>query len=177
MKLESKLKHALKLGTKEALEEVYEDIYNEYYKLIYFIVIQILQDAYLAEEAVNDVFLKAFNNIDKFLEDTSLKSWIVKIAKNHSINIYNKNKRENVVIDEDYIMNIPNQEQTDFKELIKEFRQYLTVEETNIVLFRIYYQMRLREIAEFYNSNTNDIYTIYQRALKILKQHYKKGDF
>lgn len=177
MKLESKLKHALKLGTKEALEEVYEDIYNEYYKLIYFIVIQILQDAYLAEEAVNDVFLKAFNNIDKFQEDTSLKSWIVKIAKNHSINIYNKNKRENVVIDEDYIMNIPNQEQTDFKELIKEFRQYLTVEETNIVLFRIYYQMRLREIAEFYNSNTNDIYTIYQRALKILKQHYKKGDF
>lgn len=177
MKLESKLKHALKLGTKEALEEVYEDIYNEYYKLIYFIVIQILQDAYLAEEAVNDVFLKAFNNIDKFQEDTSLKSWIVKIAKNHSINIYNKNKRENVVIDDDYIMNIPNQEQTDFKELIKEFRQYLTVEETNIVLFRIYYQMRLREIAEFYNSNTNDIYTIYQRALKILKQHYKKGDF
>lgn len=177
MKLESKLKHALKLGTKEALEDVYEDIYNEYYKLIYFIVIQILQDAYLAEEAVNDVFLKAFNNIDKFQEDTSLKSWIVKIAKNHSINIYNKNKRENVVIDEDYIMNIPNQEQTDFKELIKEFRQYLTVEETNIVLFRIYYQMRLREIAEFYNSNTNDIYTIYQRALKILKQHYKKGDF
>lgn len=177
MKLESKLKHALKLGTKEALEEVYEDIYNEYYKLIYFIVIQILQDAYLAEEAVNDVFLKAFNNIDKFQEDTSLKSWIVKIAKNHSINIYNKNKRENVVIDEDYIMSIPNQEQTDFKELIKEFRQYLTVEETNIVLFRIYYQMRLREIAEFYNSNTNDIYTIYQRALKILKQHYKKGDF
>lgn len=177
MKLESKLKHALKLGTKEALEEVYEDIYNKYYKLIYFIVIQILQDAYLAEEAVNDVFLKAFNNIDKFQEDTSLKSWIVKIAKNHSINIYNKNKRENVVIDEDYIMNIPNQEQTDFKELIKEFRQYLTVEETNIVLFRIYYQMRLREIAEFYNSNTNDIYTIYQRALKILKQHYKKGDF
>lgn len=177
MKLESKLKRALKLGTKEALEEVYEDIYNEYYKLIYFIVIQILQDAYLAEEAVNDVFLKAFNNIDKFQEDTSLKSWIVKIAKNHSINIYNKNKRENVVIDDDYIMNIPNQEQTDFKELIKEFRQYLTVEETNIVLFRIYYQMRLREIAEFYNSNTNDIYTIYQRALKILKQHYKKGDF
>lgn len=177
MKLESKLKRALKLGTKEALEEVYEDIYKEYYKLIYFIVIQILQDTYLAEEAVNDVFLKAFNNIDKFQEDTSLKSWIVKIAKNHSINIYNKNKRENVVIDDDYIMNICSNDQSDFNDLIKEFRQFLTVEETNVLIMRIYYQMRLREIAEFYNSNTNDIYTIYQRALKILKQHYKKGDF
>lgn len=177
MKLESKLKHALKLGAKELLEEVYEDIYNEYYKLIYFIVIQILQDSYLAEEAVNDVFLKAFNNIDKFQEDTSLKSWIVKIAKNHAINIYNKNKREQVIVDDDYIMTICNEEQSDFHELIKDFRQYLTVEETNIVLMRIYYQMRLREIADFYNSNTNDIYTIYKRALKILKQHYKKGDF
>ena len=44
-------------------------------------------------------------------------------------------------------------------------------------MFRIYYDLKLREIAEYYNSTTSVIYTKYQNALKVLKEHYKKGDF
>ena len=112
-----------------------------------------------------------------FKEDTSLKSWIVQIAKNTAINQYNKNKKSNTTLDFDYIMNLESETPTDFDELIKEFRQYLTIQESNIILFRVYYDMKLKDIAEYYETSINDIYLIYQKAIKTLKKHYKKGDF
>ena len=177
MKLEKKLKIALKSKDKLIIDEVYEEIYNEYYKLIYFVILQIIKNKEETEELVNDTFLKAFNNITKFKEDTSLKSWIVQIAKNTAINQYNKNKKTNTTLDFDYIMNLESETPTDFDELIKEFRQYLTIQESNIILFRVYYDMKLKDIAEYYETSINDIYSIYQKAIKTLKKHYKKGDF
>ena len=47
----------------------------------------------------------------------------------------------------------------------------------NTRLYRIYYDMKLREIAEYYETTTSIIYTKYQNALKKLKDYYKKGDF
>lgn len=177
MKLEKKLKLALKSKDKLIIDEVYEEIYNEYYKLIYFVILQIIKNKDETEELVNDTFLKAFNNITKFQENTSLKSWIVQIAKNTAINQYNKNKKSSTILDFDYIMNLESDAVTDFDELIQDFRQYLTIEETNIILFRVYYDMKLKDIAEYYETNINDIYAKYQKALKTLKKHYKKGDF
>ncbi len=177
MKLERKLKAALRSKDKLIIDEVYEEIYNEYYKLIYYVILQIIKNKDETDELVNDTFLKAFNNITKFQEDTSLKSWIVQIAKNTAINKYNKNKKSNTILDFDYIMNLEADTPTDFDNLIKEFRQYLTIEETNIIFFRIYYDMKLKDIAEYYETSINDIYQKYQKALKILKKHYKKGDF
>lgn len=177
MKLEKKLKIALKSKEKLIIDEVYEEIYNEYYKLIYFVIIQIIKNKDETEELVNDTFLKAFNNITKFREDTSLKSWIVQIAKNTAINQYNKNKRSNTTVDFDYIMNLEGETSNDFDELIEDFRKYLTIQESNIILFRVYYDMKLKDIAEYYETSINDIYSKYQKAIKTLKKHYKKGDF
>ena len=177
MKLEKKLKAALKSKDKLIIDEVYEEIYNEYYKLVYYIIIQIIKNKDETEELVNDTFLKAFNSITKFHEDTSLKSWIVQIAKNTAINQFNKNKKSNTILDFDYIMNLESSVQTDYDELTSEFRQYLSIEETNIVIFRVYYDMKLKDIAEYYETSINDIYGKYQKAIKTLKKHYKKGDF
>lgn len=74
-------------------------------------------------------------------------------------------------------MNLESETPTDFDELIKDFRQYLTIQESNIILFRVYYDMKLKDIAEYYETSINDIYSIYQKAIKTLKKHYKKGDF
>ncbi len=177
MKLEKKLKNALKSKDKIIIDDIYEEIYNEYYKLVYYIIIQIIKNKDETEELVNDTFLKAFNNITKFKEDTSLKSWIVQIAKNTAINQFNKNKKSSTILDFDYIMNIESTTKTDYDELVSEFRQYLSIEETNIIIFRVYYDMKLKDIAEYYETSINDIYAKYQKAIKTLKKHYKKGDF
>lgn len=174
------LKEALLSNNEIIIEEAFERIYIDYYKLIYFIVIKIVKDSESCKEIVNDVFLKAFNHIDKLdLNDhkSSIKSWLVRIGKNEAINFYNKQKKDNIIFDDEYINKEVSYNSDNFLKLIDEFKNFLTEEELEILMFRIYYDMKLKDIAEVYSSTTSIIYTKYQKALKILKEHYKRGDF
>ncbi len=174
------LKKALSSNDQQLIEDIYESIYMDYYKLIYYIIIKIVKDQESCKELVNDVFLKAFNNIDKLdLESpsSSIKSWLVRIAKNESLNYLTKEARNRTSLDNETIEKKVENSNDNFLNLIAEFKEFLTDEELDILMFRIYYDLTLKEIAEYYNTTTSIIYTKYQKALKILKQYYKKGDF
>jgi len=51
------------------------------------------------EDLVQDTFLRAINNFDKFREGTNLKAWLFTIMKNIFINDYRKKMRGKVVSD------------------------------------------------------------------------------
>jgi RNA polymerase sigma-70 factor (ECF subfamily) len=46
-----------------------------------------------ADDLVQDVFIKVWNNIDKFREDSQLYTWIYRIATNECLNFLAKKKR------------------------------------------------------------------------------------
>ena len=46
-----------------------------------------------ANDIVQDTFIKVWKNLDKFREDSSLYTWIYKIATNECLNFLNKKKR------------------------------------------------------------------------------------
>ncbi|MBN1184192.1 MAG: sigma-70 family RNA polymerase sigma factor [Bacteroidales bacterium] len=52
-----------------------------------------------AQDLVQETFLKALSNRDKFVEYTSLKAWTFTIMKNTFINNYRKAVRENTSVD------------------------------------------------------------------------------
>ena len=52
-----------------------------------------------AQDLVQETFLKALSNRDKFVEYTSLKAWTFTIMKNTFINNYRKAVRENTNVD------------------------------------------------------------------------------
>jgi RNA polymerase sigma factor (sigma-70 family) len=63
-----------------------------------------------AKDLVQDTFLKALLNRDKFEDDTNMKAWTFTIMKNTFINNYRRNLRTNALIDttEDlYYLNLP----------------------------------------------------------------------
>lgn len=63
-----------------------------------------------AKDLVQDTFLKALLNRDKFEDDTNMKAWTFTIMKNTFINNYRRNLRTNALIDttEDlYFLNLP----------------------------------------------------------------------
>lgn len=176
MSLERKLKQALDDNDQSELEIVFEEIYQSYYKLIYYIVIGIVKNNEDCEDIVNNVFLKAFNNLDKFDTNSSIKSWIVRIAKNESMNLYNQKKNQPITIDNQYI-NKQQASSDKFIKLIEEFKSYLTEEELDILIFKINYDLKWKDIAQYFNTTTNVVYKKYLNALKKLKLHYKRGDF
>jgi RNA polymerase sigma-70 factor, ECF subfamily len=89
--------------------ETFERYYKEHYKSFFLMACKYLKDSAQAEEIVNDVFLKLWEDGDKIRIETSLKSYIYKSVINRSINTLNKNNREllhqvdvNAIPDESY---------------------------------------------------------------------------
>lgn len=63
-----------------------------------------------AKDLVQDTYLKALANREKFADDTNLKAWTYTIMKNTFINNYRRNQKASTIIDntEDlYFLNIP----------------------------------------------------------------------
>jgi len=64
-----------------------------------------------ALDLVQDTYLKAITNKDKFVDYTNLKAWVFTIMKNTFINNYRRNIKENTIIDgtqDLYYINQPN---------------------------------------------------------------------
>lgn len=63
-----------------------------------------------AKDLIQDTYLKALVNRDKFADDTNLKAWTFTIMKNTFINNYRRNQKANTIVDntEDlFFLNIP----------------------------------------------------------------------
>ena len=56
-------------------------------------------DRETALDLVQDTYLKAITNKDKFVDYTNLKAWVFTIMKNTFINNYRRNTKENTIID------------------------------------------------------------------------------
>ncbi|HPT13811.1 MAG TPA: RNA polymerase sigma factor [Bacteroidales bacterium] len=52
-----------------------------------------------AKDLLQDTFLKALSNRDKFASDTNLKAWTYTIMKNTFINNYRRNQKANTIVD------------------------------------------------------------------------------
>lgn len=76
-----------------------EQIYNEYERLMLYVAYDILKDYHLAEDAVNDAFIRIINNFEKlFAKNDELicprsKKLVVVITKNICIDMQRKKNR------------------------------------------------------------------------------------
>jgi RNA polymerase sigma-70 factor (ECF subfamily) len=68
----------------------FEEIILKYQDRIYNICRYMLGNAYDAEDAAQDVFLKAYQNLNKFKPDSSLYTWLYRIAVNTCIDYRRK---------------------------------------------------------------------------------------
>ena len=73
-----------------------EDCYRLYENKMYYVAYGILHDEGLAEDAVQDAFLRLMKHEVHFTsaESDDCKRYIITVIRNASINIYNKKKRE-----------------------------------------------------------------------------------
>jgi RNA polymerase sigma-70 factor (ECF subfamily) len=83
---------------------------------------RILRDKYEAEDAMQESFLKAFANIDKYDSNISFDAWILRIAINTAIDRLRKNKMEFIDYTETVSPNIidDSDEEEEERELVME---------------------------------------------------------
>ena len=78
-----------------------EEIYKEYSKIVYNYLLSLTCNSEIAEELMQETFYSAVKNINKFRNESNIKTWLCKIAKNKWIDYLSKLKKSNeVAIDE-----------------------------------------------------------------------------
>jgi RNA polymerase sigma-70 factor (ECF subfamily) len=80
--------------------KAFESYYKMHYKSFYLMAFRYLKNTEQAEEVVNDVFMKIWEDGNKISIDSSLKSYIYRAIINRSLNEIQKNKKDlNLAID------------------------------------------------------------------------------
>ncbi|MFC4476381.1 RNA polymerase sigma factor [Flavobacterium chungangensis] len=93
---EKKLLFELSQGS----ELAFTTVYNQYKNIVYSTALRITKSRIQAEEAVQDIFLKIWQNRDNLAEITDFESYLFIISRNHLFNSIKKIARETNLISE-----------------------------------------------------------------------------
>ena len=73
-------------GLRAGIEEAYEELISRYEQPVYGMVYRLLGNQSDASDVVQEVFLKIFRGVASFREQSSLRTWIYRIAVNEAHN-------------------------------------------------------------------------------------------
>ena len=93
---------ALVAGLREGTGEAYETLISRFQQPVYNLVYRLLNDPTETCDVAQEVFLKVFRNIGSFRGQSSLKTWIYRIAVNEAHNHrrwFGRHRRQEVGLD------------------------------------------------------------------------------
>src|SRR5215813_2680396 len=78
----------------------FDEIMVRYERQVYRICYRFVENREDAMDLAQDVFIKAFEHLATFRRESSLKTWLYRIAVNHCINHVKKHSQDFVEVDE-----------------------------------------------------------------------------
>ena len=153
-----------------------EEIYKEYAKRIYTYLLSLAKDEYIAEELLQETFYSAIKNINKFRNESSIKTWLFTIAKNKWIDYCKKNKKllETPIYEKEQDILCSTSFEEDFlnkNELLDVCKQIhkLAEKSKEVVYLRLFTNFSFKEIANIIGKTEENTRIIFFRAKNKLK--------
>ena len=158
-------------------DEAFTVIFRKYYEPLYQYAGYFVGDPQIAENIVQDVFVKIWTNREKLFVQSSPKSYLYKAVKNHALNFL---RREKSMVSTNELSDYRDKDNTSPEdELInKEFYEavHQTIEKLppkcrHIYIMKRYDNLSYMEIAEIQGISINTVKTQMRRAIKYLRKH------
>ena len=70
--------------------DVFNALYKKHYKQVYYYAYSILRDHFLAQDAVQETFIKIFRRFNALKVDDIQEAWLNVISRNTAIDLYRK---------------------------------------------------------------------------------------
>lgn len=154
-----------------------ENIYKEYAKTVYKYIFCLTGNKELSEEIVQETFVVAIKNIDKFKGDCKISTWLCQIAKYIWYKILKKEKKEEKIsyetIEDVVVSDMLLEEKVlEKQEKIEVFKKIQTLDEqTRTVMYlRILGNLEYNEIAEIMNKTPSWARVVFFRGKQKLKE-------
>lgn len=162
-----------KQGEYDAFGELYDRYITKIYRFIYYKVLH----KETAEDIASDVFYKALANIASY--DTAkgpFAAWLYRIARNAVIDHYRTTKATTDIED---IFDLGVDERTAERidaratiELVSKYLETLSSKQREIVMLRVWGEMRYREIAEIVGGSEDSVKMTFSRAIRDIREKF-----
>ncbi|MGC6589370.1 RNA polymerase sigma factor [Paenibacillus sp. Dod16] len=155
-----------KLGDKEA----FASIIRNFEKPMYIYCYHMLKNKEEAEDALQEIFIKVYEQIHKYRPNMIFSAWLYKIAYHYSLNQIRSKKRWFRFIDRyKYDQPETSTQQIDSQATLKDFLNLLTAEERHILVLRAIQRYNFNEISEIMNMKPATVRKKYERLRKKLQ--------
>ena len=162
----------------------FNQLYAKYAKRLHYIAYQYTKDRFLAEDIVQEAFIKAYKKIDTVEDSDKLGSWLSVITARTAIDFLRLEKRKCWMLVDPFIMEpmlgvSVNEENIEdvvgvrlFQEDISRSMEQLSKEFREVLILKIQYGLKENEIASLLDLKSATVKTRLYRARKQLKQVY-----
>jgi RNA polymerase sigma-70 factor (ECF subfamily) len=154
---------------------VFDTIYYETKSVVYYTILNIVKNKSLAEDIMQDTYLKMLEKIHSYKPRYGFKSWLVTIARNMAINEYNRRKRElsfDPNIDEYIFGTVESSSENEL--MVKEMLETLNEIEREVVILHVIGDLKHREIADLLKKPLGTITWTYNKAIKKMKNDFRE---
>ena len=157
---------------------------DAYQSRLYWHIRRLIVDHDLAQDVLQDTFIKAYQNFHQFKQDSQLYTWLYRIATNESLQQLNKLKKMQKT-DEDaeyYLQNLVAENvESDAEEiqiLLQKAIQTLPEKQKLVFTMRYYEDLPYEEISQILDMSVGTLKTNYHYAKKkvedFLKANYEE---
>jgi len=154
----------------------YAYIVQEYQKQLFVYCWRLLGSRQEAEDAVQDVLVKAFEKICMYRPSVSFSSWLYKMAYHHCLNSIRRRKLQRKLSLGLFIKDTAADSAAQvmdrqlFSEPLSKALEQLTVEERNVLVLRIFEEKPFAEIGEIMNKSPEAVKKKYGRTKSKLRK-------
>ncbi|MBO8127640.1 MAG: RNA polymerase sigma factor [Peptococcaceae bacterium] len=179
---------ALRYPNKKVAHDVgaLEMLFKLFHKSVYLTAYFITKDHNLAEDVVQDTFLRAYDKLDQLQDHSKVETWLHRIASNLAIDVLRRNKKlVSTPPAETDLKTVDPAAQPESSLLVKEERdnvvsalENLPPEYQEVILLRYYREMTIKEISAFLTIPEGTVKTRLRKARILISQvlnHPRQG--
>jgi len=155
---------------------------KKYQQKLYWHIRKMVIDHDDTDDLLQDVFVKAWKNIDKFQEKSQLYTWLYRIATNQCITFLNKKRRRFFIpigdVEQELSNILDNSPHIDGEEIqIRLQKALLQLPDKQRLVFNMKYfdEMKYEEIAEITGTSVGSLKASYHHAVKKIEGFFNQN--
>lgn len=160
----------------EGNEEAFAEIYNRYWKRIYFLAFKYTKSPQIAQDLVQDVFLKVWINRKNYVHVKEFKSYLIVAARNQIISalrnkVFYESIESSEIIEEKILLP---EKQLSYKEsvvFLNEAIQMLTPQQKKIYQLSRNEGLKYEEIAKEMGISVSTVKNHMTKAIQFIRNH------
>ncbi|WP_099158397.1 RNA polymerase sigma factor SigX [Virgibacillus ndiopensis] len=176
------------------MKVIFEKLYDSYHQDLFQFIFYMVKNKQVAEDLVQEVYIKVLKSLDTFKGDSSEKTWIFSIARHTTIDYFRSQKRKRNRIAEFFDWHekgellqdqnhLPDEIAIKNEEITQIYNHLdkCTVDQKSVLILRYLHSFSIQETADILGFSLSKVKTTQHRALKALRKlltenEEKRGD-